>query len=227
MDVDSSDIIRQTNSTPNREYSTISKAIGGFTSTHMLPVSNIVRPVYINTPGSISEKEQSWRSKFPKMPVLILSIIEFVLTIIIFIIEIASIVVLSNDGATGAGIWCAIPFLFSTICAFVLVERKSRSRIWSTRTLITQLILILFTFILISITGHYIENNSVFVTALSPNSYQVKYHLMQAQLASAVLLMFSGLTYILIYISISYIALWQPFHTLDINDHSRQIIHFE
>jgi hypothetical protein len=70
---------------------------------------------------NISEHETSWRSKFPRLPVLILSIIQFVFTIIIFILEIASLAVLIYQ-PTGVGIWCAVPFLTACILTFILGE---------------------------------------------------------------------------------------------------------
>jgi len=40
---------------------------------------------------------------------------------------------------------------------------------------------------------------------------------MQTQLAFAIILMFTGLAYVIFYMHITYVALWQPFHTLDIS----------
>jgi hypothetical protein len=77
------------------------------------------QPVSINQSLNISEYETSWRSKFPKLAVLILSIIQFIFTILIFILEIASLAILINQ-PTGVGIWCAIPFLSACILTFIL-----------------------------------------------------------------------------------------------------------
>lgn len=44
------------------------------------------------------------------MPVLIHGIVEIVLTVLIILLEIVSLG-LSTYSATGAGIWCAIPFM--------------------------------------------------------------------------------------------------------------------
>jgi hypothetical protein len=38
---------------------------------------------------------------------------------------------------------------------------------------------------------------------------------MQAQLAFAILLLFSGLAYVIFYCVVTYLALWKPFQTLD------------
>jgi hypothetical protein len=42
-----------------------------------------------------------------------------------------------------------------------------------------------------------------------------KYGVIQAELAFGILLMFSGLAYIGIYIFVTIMALWRPFHTID------------
>ncbi len=97
--------------------------------------------------------------------------------------------------------------------------------------LIAQLVLLIFSFVLIGITGNYVQTtgtdyysyltylSSVFYsgTPESFNSYQTKYHLTQAELAFGILLMFSGFTYVGIYIFVTFLALWQPFHTLDLD----------
>jgi hypothetical protein len=78
-----------------------------------------VQPVTLDRSLNISEYETSWRSKFPKLPVLILSIIQFAFTIIIFILEIASLATFIYE-PTGVGIWCAIPFLAACFLTFIL-----------------------------------------------------------------------------------------------------------
>ncbi len=82
-----------------------------------------------------------------------------------------------------------------------------------------------FTFILIEITGNYVQTggySSSYVDGISisgivgsSNSYTTKYQITQAQLAFSVLLMFSGFTYVGIYIYVTYVALWQFYNTLD------------
>jgi len=98
---------------------------------------------------------------------------------------------------------------------------------WATRALIAQLVLLIFTFILIGIAGNFVETGgyssrddiSSYIYDLDdfPDSYSTKYKLTQAQLAFGILLMFSGFTYVGIYIYVTYVALWQPYHTLDTN----------
>jgi hypothetical protein len=93
---------------------------------------------------------------------------------------------------------------------------------WATRVLISQLVLIVFTLILIGITGNYVQtggyiSSNVYSSYVSDtsSSYNTKYHIIQAQLAFGILLMFSGFTYVGIYIYVTYVALWQTYHTLD------------
>lgn len=109
---------------------------------------------------------------------------------------------------------------------FVLVQRKQRARVWATRVMIGQIVLLIFSFILIGIAGNYVSANS----AITSNTYSAysssysstssnlsqKYQVMQAQLAFAILLMFSGWFYVIFYLVVTYLALWRPFHTLDI-----------
>jgi hypothetical protein len=75
--------------------------------------------VYVNSSSNMSEYEASWRSKFPKILVLILCIIQFIFIVLIFILEIASLAVSIYRG-TGVGIWSAIPFLPACIFKFIL-----------------------------------------------------------------------------------------------------------
>ena len=56
------------------------------------------------TRSNASQYEANWRSKFPRLPVLILSIIQFILTLLIFILEIASIAIAASYRPTGVGV---------------------------------------------------------------------------------------------------------------------------
>jgi hypothetical protein len=78
-------------------------------------------PVFVNTPSNISQHETNWRSTFPTLVVLILAIIQLLFTILIFILEIASLAVLIYL-PTGVGIWCAIPFLTAGTLTLILGE---------------------------------------------------------------------------------------------------------
>ena len=96
---------------------------------------------------------------------------------------------------------------------------------WATRALIAQLVLLVFTFILVGITGDYVQNNgylyssySSSLTGYSSTSstvYTTKYQITQAQLAFGIMLMFSGFFYVGLYVYWTIVALWRPHHTLD------------
>lgn len=67
-----------------------------------------------------SQYESSWRSKFPKMPCFVLSIVQIVLIFLIFTLEVASLSATSGLRPTGVGIWCAIPFTIASVLTFLL-----------------------------------------------------------------------------------------------------------
>ncbi len=102
--------------------------------------------------------------------------------------------------------------------------RWDRSRFRATRVFIAQLVLIVFTLILIGIVGNFVSTNAAVVSLYSSssvgttnygNNFSTKYKIMQAQLAFAILLLFSGLAYVIFYCVVTYLALWKPFQTLD------------
>ena len=77
---------------------------------------------------ALSQHEQSWRSKFLKIPVAIHGIVQLLLTVLIIILEIASLAT-SSYLATGAGIWCSMPFMAAAILTNMLgkcLYRKKR-----------------------------------------------------------------------------------------------------
>lgn len=94
---------------------------------------------------------------------------------------------------------------------------------WASRVLIAQIVLTVFTFILIGITGNYIQTEGLTYNLYTSyesdttNSYLTKYRMIAAQLAFGIFLMISGFTYIAIYSYVTYVALWRPYHTLDID----------
>jgi len=45
--------------------------------------------------------------------------------------------------------------------------------------------------------------------------HTTKYQIMQAQLAFAILLLFSGFAYVIFYVVVTYLALWRLFHIID------------
>jgi len=68
---------------------------------------------------ALSENENSWRSKFWRLPVLIHGTVEIVFTVLIIILEVVSLG-LSTYSATGAGIWCSIPFMAAGVSTVML-----------------------------------------------------------------------------------------------------------
>jgi hypothetical protein len=80
-----------------------------------------VNPVSVQVPSNASEYERSWRSTFPRIPVYVLSIVQLVLIVLIFILEIASLAVASYQ-PTGVGIWGALAFLPACLLTFRLGE---------------------------------------------------------------------------------------------------------
>ena len=78
-------------------------------------------PVYVTNSMGLSEYETSWKLKFPILPVLILAIVQIIFTVLIFILEIASIAILVYS-VTAVGIWCALPFLTAVTLLLVVGE---------------------------------------------------------------------------------------------------------
>ncbi|CAF4728652.1 unnamed protein product [Rotaria socialis] len=104
-----------------------------------------------------------------------------------------------------------------------VIIKWERSRVWATRVFIAQAVMLVFSFVLIGIVGSYVSSYSATAAATttysayySTTNLTTKYHVMQAQLAFAIILMFSGFTYVTFYLVVTYLALWRPFQTLDL-----------
>ena len=108
---------------PNVEVITPVATISGpplnSTGYYRKPTIPFVNPPVNNRSLNVSQYEASWRSKFPRLPIFILSISQFIFTVLIFILEIASLATW-NYQPTAVGIWCAIPFLIACISMFLL-----------------------------------------------------------------------------------------------------------
>jgi hypothetical protein len=65
-----------------------------------------------------------------------------------------------------------------------------------------------------SVVSLYTGSSSTYTTIYGSN-FGSKYHVMQAQLAFVILLLFAGIAYVIFYCVVTYLALWKPFHTLD------------
>ena len=93
--------------------------------------------------------------------------------------------------------------------------------------------LLVFSFVLIGIVGSFVSAGTYVLSVYSSsstyssvygNDYITKYQIMQAQLAFAILLMFSGIAYVIFYCVVTYLAIWKPFNTLDMKDHMRKVV---
>ena len=82
--------------------------------------------VHLSNQG-LSQYEQSWQSKFLKIPVAIHGIVQLLLTVLIIILEIASLAT-SSYLATGAGIWCSISFMAAAILTNMLGKCLHRKK---------------------------------------------------------------------------------------------------
>ena len=80
--------------------------------------SNPLKP-----PVSDSTIQSTWRSKFPKLPTLILGIVQIVFAAIVFILEIASLAILASVRPTGVGIWSSMFFFTASILTIVLGKK--------------------------------------------------------------------------------------------------------
>jgi hypothetical protein len=90
----------------------------------------------------------------------------------------------------------------------VLVRKRDASKV-----LIAQIVLLVCTFILIRITSNYIQTSGydypdlvILITDESLNKYVAKYRITEAQLVFGILLMFSGFTFVGIYIYVTIIS---------------------
>jgi hypothetical protein len=95
----------------------------------------------------------------------------------------------------------------------VLVRKRDASKVWATKFLIAQIVLLVCTFILIRIKSNYIQTSGydypdlvTLITDGSLNKYVAKYRITEAQLVFGILLMFSGFTFVGIYIYVTIIS---------------------
>lgn len=65
--------------------------------------------------------DKSWKPLLINAFLLINGITEIISSVVIFILELTALG-LSTDSATGAGIWCSIPFLITGILEVLLGE---------------------------------------------------------------------------------------------------------
>jgi hypothetical protein len=94
---------------------------------HRLPRRYILRypPIIIPQRPRLTPKEICWRSAWPYAITLVLATFMLIFTLIIFVLEIASLAIdssntLSNTASTGAGIWCSVSFMIAIILMYLL-----------------------------------------------------------------------------------------------------------
>lgn len=195
-------------------------------------------PHVIDTRPRMSTKEMLWRISWPYILTIVLASLMLLFTIIIFILEIASLAVdssnnLSNTASTGAGIWCSIFFLIpivlmyllgnlqlvfnkKNICCFFfqyLVCNFDSSRIWSTYTLIANLIAMAIICILIGLDANAVTPYNTMVTTAP-----TKIKILRGQLALAILMLLFPIGFFAAYIYTAFISLFplRP-HTHSVN----------
>ena len=66
-----------------------------------------------------SDSASDWQSKFPRKFIFMLALTQLLFTVVIIILEIASLALTRDLNAVGAGIWCAIPFIIACILTFI------------------------------------------------------------------------------------------------------------
>ena len=76
-----------------------------------------------------SQNERSWRSKFPRKFSLVLGTVQFVLVILIVILEIVSLAIAPSWRPTGVGIWSAIFFSIAAAMKIKLGRSPIRFRL--------------------------------------------------------------------------------------------------
>ncbi|CAF0809447.1 unnamed protein product [Rotaria sordida] len=155
----------------------------------------------------LSLKEIIWRRLWPRIFTVVLASVMLLLIIIIFSLEVASLASdpsnnLSNTASTGAGIWCSIFFVIPVIFMYLLVSIYHRSRMWSTYTLITHLIALVFICILIGLDANTVTPyNTMGATA------PTKIKILRGQLAAAVLMFIFPFSFLAAYIYTAFMSI--------------------
>ncbi len=81
--------------------------------------------VIIRRQPRLTPNEIRWRLTWPYVITLVLATLMLLLTLIIFILEIASLAIdssniLSDTASTGAGIWCSLSFFITVVLMYLL-----------------------------------------------------------------------------------------------------------
>ncbi|CAF1575679.1 unnamed protein product [Didymodactylos carnosus] len=130
-------------------------------------------------------------------------------TLAIFLLEIVSLSIddsksLSNTASTGAGIWGSIFFIIGVVMMFMLVFVKKCSRIWSTYTLVANIVVLIVACILIGL-----DANTVTPYNTQISSAPAKIKVLKAQLALAILMLILSIVYIELYIYTAFHSLYK------------------
>ena len=83
---------------------------------------------------------------------------QLLFSVLVIILEVASLVLSTTYRVTGVGLWCGILFIVAIGVTCKAVFAKGSSRVWTTRALLMQIALLIFSFILIGITGNYVTS---------------------------------------------------------------------
>ncbi|CAF1081630.1 unnamed protein product [Adineta steineri] len=155
-------------------------------------------------------KEIFWRLSWPYLYTLVLASLMILLTIIIFILEIINFLNndrsnnLSNITIIGAKLSCSVFFLIPAVFMYLLVLVFDSSRIWSTYTLIANLIALISICILIVV--------DIYEMTPSDTITSTKIKILKSQLAAAILMFFFPFGFLTAYIYTVFITLF-PLHS--------------
>ncbi|CAF1194979.1 unnamed protein product [Didymodactylos carnosus] len=116
-------------------------------------------PVTDEQTKQVLKYSNSWKKHFPVTTVFILIILQAILTVLIFFLEIGSLRAsrLPEFGSTGSGVWCSIVFLVVVLMTTFLILPPNRSRAWSSYVLIAQIVLVIFSVIVTALDGYFID----------------------------------------------------------------------
>ncbi len=164
-------------------------------------------PVIRPRRSRLTPSEIRWRLRWPYIITLILATLMLLFTLIIFVLEIASLTIdgsqtLSNTASTGAGIWCSISFIVAIVFTYLLVLAYDCSHRWSTYTLMTHLITLIFICILIGLDANAVTPYNTMVSTAP-----IKIQVLKGQLAVAIVMLLIPILFLAVYIYTAFIRL--------------------
>ncbi|UJR24879.1 hypothetical protein I4U23_006248 [Adineta vaga] len=154
----------------------------------------------------LTSHEKRWRRQWPYTITIILATLMLLFTLIIIILEIASLAVdnsntYSNTASTGAGIWCSLAFLLATVCMYFLVIVYDCSFLCSLYTLVAHLIASIFICILVGL-----DANAVTPYNQQLSTAPTKIQILKGQLAVAILMFLFPIAYLAIFIYTAFVS---------------------